>query len=443
MAWSKKEIRRKKYLPFPGHNDLGSRKYHSEKLPNPNVIRIEVLSPSAKSHYLNGGLYAITNRFQQALMENMMYPGSIEPFYGFFDPETQGVAFGISAQWDQNRKHGFGEMISTVKSISNGISKVPFGNTIGKVGSGVADAVGGFADFAEKMANRAGFDTNSTGACTLKDFKGSSFNFDKTIVCRWYMPEQENMARLSISRLLMLTFVRSVNRENKDIVGELTKAVSEMTESPEWKDTMSAVSDFGNEVKDYWNTNVIEPVKQKVRDAANADTTASLGGEVLKRGAQGIMVGDYLVDQAVSAVKNLAPDKDTMDLATDVIRMAANEGIDFMLKVNTFFGGNLTVNPFPVRLTMGHILDIEPLVIERVDFESSKEQFITEDGTHIPLFITARIKFGMWMTPDPKKGFIRWMGDDVFNSGRFLSNAKAGGNSGTTNSRSGKKKGGK
>ena len=226
-------------------------------------------------------------------------------------------------------------------------------------------------------------------------------------------------------------------------MGELTKAVSEMTESPEWKDTMSAVSDFGNEVKDYWNTNVIEPVKQKVRDAANADTTASLGGEVLKRGAQGIMVGDYLVDQAVSAVKNLAPDKDTMDLATDVIRMAANEGIDFMLKVNTFFGGNLTVNPFPVRLTMGHILDIEPLVIERVDFESSKEQFITEDGTHIPLFITARIKFGMWMTPDPKKGFIRWMGDDVFNSGRFLSNAKAGGNSGTTNSRSGKKKGGK
>lgn len=448
MAMSKKEIRSKKYLPFPGHNDLGSRKYHSEKLPNPNVIRIEVLSPSAKSQYLNGGLYAITNRFQQALMENMMMPGSIEPFYGFFDPETQGISFGVSADWKENRKHGFGEMVSTVKTISSGISKVPFGNTIGKVGSGVADAVGGFANFAEKLANRAGFDTNSTGdanstgACTLKDFGGSRFNFDKTVVCRWYMPEQEDMARLSIARLLMLTFVRSVNRENKDIVGELTKAVSEMTGSTEWKETMNAVSDFGNEVKGYWNTNVIEPVKQKVRDTANAQTDGTVRGEVAKGFAQGVMFADYAVGETIDAVKNMAPDKDTMDLATDVIKMAANEGIDFMLKVNTFFGGNLTVNPFPVRLTMGHILDIEPLVIENVTFESSKEQFITEDGTHIPLFITAKIKFGMWMIPDPKKGFIRWMGDDVFNSGRFLPSANTAGKSGTTNSRNGKRKGG-
>ena len=73
MAWSAKEIRKKKYLPFPGHNDRVSKMYHSEKLPNPNVIRIEVLSPSAKAAYLNGGLYAMTNRFQQALMESMLY----------------------------------------------------------------------------------------------------------------------------------------------------------------------------------------------------------------------------------------------------------------------------------------------------------------------------------------------------------------------------------
>ncbi len=100
------------------------------------------------------------------------------------------------------------------------------------------------------------------------------------------------------------------------------------------------------------------------------------------------------------------------------------------------------MNPFPVRLTLGHILDIEPVVIESVTFHSSKEQFISEDGTHIPLYITADIKFGMWMTPDPKKGFVRWMGDDVFNSGRYLRNAtaeKKEGTSGTTNGN--KKKG--
>ena len=68
------------------------------------------------------------------------------------------------------------------------------------------------------------------------------------------------------------------------------------------------------------------------------------------------------------------------------------------------------------------------------------EQFISEDGTHIPLFITAEIQFDMWMIPDPKKGFIRWMGDDVFNSGHYLTNAKAGANSGTSGSGGGSKK---
>ena len=38
------------------------------------------------------------------------------------------------------------------------------------------------------------------------------------------------------------------------------------------------------------------------------------------------------------------------------------------------------------------------------------------------------------MIPDPKKGFIRWMGDDVFNGGSYPSSAKAGKNSGSKNS---------
>jgi hypothetical protein len=49
----------------------------------------------------------------------------------------------------------------------------------------------------------------------------------------------------------------------------------------------------------------------------------------------------------------------------------------------------------------------------------------------------------MWMIPDPKKGFIRWMGDDVFNSGRYLRSAKADKKEGTSGSGGGnKKKGG-
>lgn len=437
MAWSSKEIRKKKYTPFPGHNDRLSKIYHSEKLPNPNVIRIEVLSPSAKAAYLNGGLYAMTNKFQHALMETMLYDDATKPFYGFFDPEeTAGVTFGVSAKWEDGH-HGFGELASTLKGVAGAVSKVPL---VGKIGG---DAIGFMGDITKtvgdistKMANAAGLNTNSTGACTMRDFKRATFNFDKTIKCKWYMPEQEYMARLSIARLLTLTFVRTANVDDKDLVGKLTSAVAELTNSQEYKETVDSVSEFANEVKSGFSK-------------AGSAVSGAIGGAIREY----VPMGDFIADngneigefysrQAREAVDGITPDSDTMSLAADVMKMAANEGLNFMLKINSFFGGNITVNPFPVRLTLGHILDIEPVVIESVTFHSSKEQFISEDGTHIPLYITADIKFGMWMTPDPKKGFVRWMGDDVFNSGRYLRNAtaeKKEGTSGTTNGN--KKKG--
>jgi hypothetical protein len=52
-----------------------------------------------------------------------------------------------------------------------------------------------------------------------------------------------------------------------------------------------------------------------------------------------------------------------------------------------------------------------------VHITGSKEQFMTTDGSNIPLFINAEIQFEMWMNPDPNKGYIRWLGDDIFNGG--------------------------
>jgi len=449
MAWSAKEIRKKKYTPFPGHNDKLSKLYHSEKLPNPNVVRIEVLSPSAKATYLNGGLYAMTNRFQQALMESMLYNDATKPFYGFFDPkDNEGVEFGLTASWEKG-KHGFGELTETLNGVAGAVSHIP---VVGKAGSNALGFMGKITktvgDFSTKMANAAGLNTDSTGACTLKDFKGATFNFDKTVKCKWYMPEQENMARLSISRLLTLAFVRSANMDDKDLVGKLTKAVAELTSSQDYKDTMASVGEFASDAKKGLSQ-FGSAVSNKV-----GEVTGAIGGAIRKYVPLGDEMMDYGNDlgefyskkagEAIDAAKNkLTPDADTMKLASDVMKMAANDGLNFMLKINSFFGGNITVNPFPVRLTLGHILDIEPLVIRGVTFHSSKEQFISEDGTHIPLYITADIQFDMWMTPDPKKGFIRWMGDDVFNSGRYLKSAHADKKEGTTGTTGGNKKKGR
>ena len=404
MAWSAKEIRKKKYLPFPGHTDKVSAKYHSPNLPNPNVIRIEVLSPSARAQYLNSGIYAMANRFQQALKESFI--DGIQPFYGFFDPEkTQGIEFAVHASWDKNSNHGFGEVAGIMKKVTGAVSKVPVVGSVGKLGTGVIQGAEAIDAVAKDMANIAGIDTNSTGACTMKDFSGVDFKFNKKVVCSWYLPEQENMARLSISRLIKLAYVRHMNMDNKDVVGALTKAASEMMAGPEWRSMTSTISQMGSEIM-----------------------SAPVVGETL--GDLGHMINGL---RLTAEENGLLPSSDTTKVIVDVAKQIANGGIDAMIKLNSFFGGNLTMNPFPVRLTMGHILDIEPVVITDVQFSSSKEQFITEDGTHVPLWITATIGFEMWMIPDPKKGFIRWMGDDVFNGGSDPSSAKAGKNSGGKN----------
>ena len=413
MAWSAKEIRKKKYLPFPGHTDKVSAKYHSPNLPNPNVIRIEVLSPSARAQYLNSGIYAMANRFQQALKESFI--DGIQPFYGFFDPEkTQGVEFAVHASWNKNSNHGFGEIAGIMKKVTGAVSKVPVVGSVGNLGTGVIQGAEAIHKMAERMANIAGIDTNSTGACTMKDFGGADFKFNKKVVCSWYLPEQENMARLSISRLIKLAYVRHMNMDNKDVVGALTKAASEMMAGPEWQSMTSTISQMGSEIM-----------------------SAPVVGETL--GDLGHLVNGL---RLTAEENGLLPSSDTTKVIGDVAKQIANGGIDAMIKLNSFFGGNLTMSPFPVRLTMGHILDIEPVVITDVQFSSSKEQFITEDGTHVPLWITASINFEMWMIPDPKKGFIRWMGDDVFNGGSYPSSAKAGKNSGGKNSGTSGSKGG-
>ena len=407
MALSPMEIRKKKYLPFPGHTDILAQRYHSKHMPNPNVIRIEVLSPTVRQQYLNSGFYAIADTFRQSLTESFLTEECTKPFYAFFDPVDDGLDIDVQASWAEAKgKRGFNAIVNKVKPVIGSMG------TVGKMGEKI---ISGAQELGSLLTNAAGIDTSSTGACTLRDFTGARFNFNKTVTCKWYMPEQEPMARLSISRLLKLAYVRNMNLDSKDFVGKLTKAASDVMASEPWKDTMNTLTNVKNEV-----TKAISPLTNPISDAINNS-----------------VAGD-----AINAVEEkLTPDADTLKIAKDVLKEMANGGLETWVRLNSFFGGNLTMMPFPVRLTMGHILDIEPLVIESVQFHASKEQFISEDGTHIPLFITARIKFGMWMIPDPSKGFIRWMGDDVFNSGHMLPSAKATVNAGTTGTGSKKQKG--
>ena len=364
MADKNKIVR---YKPFPKHenvpgvNGQGARHYHSSALPDPNVVRIEILSPLAKARYL-GQFHSMMEGFRQQLANSIMTPDASMPFYGFFDPEANGdVGFDLQANWEQDSSNMLNTIATKAKSIP----------VIGTAAGKVAGAISKVSDVANSLVRQMGMDNSSTGSCTMKTFSRASFAFNKTVKCSWYMPEQESQARVAITRLMKMAYVRNFDLNSRsDYSRKIAEAFRAMSQQ---------ISSFN------------QP----------DDTVTGKAGNFLSsvaHGAAGI----------VESVSETASDMFGLNLDTLV-----NGAVD----INAFFGGSLTIAPMPVRLTMGHILDIEPLVITGLKVYGSKEQFMTTDGTNIPLFVNADISFDMWMLPDPNKGFIRWLGDDVFNIG--------------------------
>lgn len=353
MAEKQKVIR---YKPFENHED---RAYHSPSLPLPNVVRIEVLSPAAKARYL-GKFHSMMEGFRQKLTEQMMYGDATKPFYAFFDPKQNGdISLDLTANWQKSQSTGVNALVNAMKSIPK---------------------IAGAANAGNKLTKWMGMDNNSTGSCTMKEFGGAEFKFNKNITCSWYMPEQEDMARLSIARLIKMAYVRNFSMNNR--------------------------GDYGKKISEAFKT-----MQEQLTAAGRTDTMV---GEVVTSGGQMAMqtAGNIVksVGNVISNGMDFASEFTGYDLSLDGL-------INGAISLNEFFGGSLTMNPMPVRLTMGHILDIEPLVITNVSIRGSKEQFMTTDGSNIPLFITANITFDMWMNPDPNKGYIRWLGDDIFNGG--------------------------
>lgn len=342
-----------RYRQFPLHTN---RNYHSASLPLPNVVRIEVLAPEAKVRYL-GKFHSMMDGFRQALTESLMPPDANKPFYAFYDPVQNGdIGFDVSAGWEPTQNAGINGAISMIKALPGGVGKF-----IGDKAEGVAKVVG-------KGVRMMGMNNDSTGSCTMKTFSKADFQFNKTVKCSWYMPEQEDMARVSLSRLIRMAYVRNFDMDKRN--------------------------NFGKKLADALRT------IPKQLSAAN-----QVGGET--GGVAGLFTG------AVDGISHLAAGIMDSDAINSILTSAVNAGIS----LNEFFGGSLTINPLPVRLTMGHQLDIEPLVITNIKVSGSQEQFMTTDGSNIPLFVNMDISFAMWMIPDPNKGFVQYLGDDLFNVG--------------------------
>ena len=251
----------------------------------------------------------------------------------------------------------------------------------------------------------------------------------------WYMPEQEDLFRLSIHRLLQLAYVRKAYTNKSDFYDNLKAATnSGMQQSfinaKNLKDSLSGVAtawvDVGEAVLNVTEANVMEipGLRQLVE---NKDGEA--GDGLVDAAGSGVSVGNTIAKYISDMTKSLGDtfDNNAKEMQengrfsdankqnlVDGMNVVITKVLDAYMEGSTFMGANFVLVPNPVRLTIGNILDVEPMVIENVSITPSEELFINSIGASIPVTMKVTVTLKPWMTPGPNHDFIHLIGDNLF-----------------------------
>lgn len=378
-----------------------------ENLPKPNVVRIQVLDGPARRSYM-GGFQSVLDEFrttmQDACAEASHY-NLYEPFYGILDQSAAaGPSINVTASWNQpSQKSGFSMMNTLLTGDGAGglVGLVPFaGATLSKKTNTALQSI-------EKLASTsmsfAGMNNNSTGSTTIKQFTKTTIGANMPLKFKWYLPEQERMCRISIKRLIMMTYVRPMDMDSATIINA----------------AINGIMNAGGKA--------LDAAKDAIKEVGNfaADTAADSWGIVTDNGSteqnRNFLFGSDMNDGGGNTQSSSDVDKSEGSStgtrgqrAKDLMKKIAGGAVSAYNSINTYFGGEITANPLPVRISVGHYLDLEPVVLTSVKITASKEQFISKDGTHLPLWVSADVNFDYWMQPGPTKDFLSFLGSEVF-----------------------------
>lgn len=407
-----------KYKTRKGH--LNSNRL-SRRLAKPNVVRIEVLDADARQAYMGGfqkTLDAFKNKMVEAIAESQHF-NMYEPFYGILDmPAGVGPTINVAANWERagSGRSGFARLSTLLTDDGNG-------GPLGVLSKGMASKVNGVLTGIDKIAQTgmafAGVNNTMTGSTTIKAYKSGNIDCQLPLKFRWYLPEQENACRISLKRLITMAYVRPVNQDGSVILNEMINGLlaSGSTLAGEFKQfaQKEMSTGFTGAVNETFGGGV-ELLGVMAGGAARTvgDVAGAVGGAV----ADGVddtinysrnMYNDGSVSPNGPSYVNMAYDK-----VKSTIKSVVGAGINSYNNINSFFGGEITANPLPVRVSFGHYVDLEPMVIRNVKISSSAEQFISPDGTHLPVFVTADVTVEYWMQPGPDKEFMSFLGNEVF-----------------------------
>ena len=163
----------------------------SDKLPLPNILRIELLDGKARERYL-GGVQRTADVVKQQVYQKMV-PDKESTFYGFIK-QSSDQTYGMSAGWDKSTAGG-----GILGSVKKGIKKI--GKAIPAVG-----AISGVIETSKDVASDiTGINAKVTGSNSMKRYSGSELD-DFEVTCGWYLPEQFLLCIKSLKILHRMTY---------------------------------------------------------------------------------------------------------------------------------------------------------------------------------------------------------------------------------------------
>lgn len=435
---------------------------------NPNVVRIEPLGPAARQAFL-GPVHAAADALKLRIAY-AMNPDAFKPFYGILTPnDLKALTISFNSVWKGgDPKESFKRAVEILKSPAVAMPLgANVGETIGEAFGGhnatgfgfgtaagaitsfisnntskgksfvdkVASFVGSVGDTLGSSMETFGMESANTGASTLKTYGGASMDIPAKLTFTWYMPEQEDLFRLSIHRLLQLAYVRKAYTDKSDFYDNLRAATNagmqqSFINAKNMKDSLSGVAtawvDAGSAIVDVAEGNVMEiPGLRQLAETKNGQASDA----VVDAAGTGVNVGNTIAKYVSDMVKALGDtfDNNAKEMQengrfsdankqnlVDGMNVVISKVLQAYMEGSTFMGANFVLVPNPVRLTIGNILDVEPMVIENVNITPSEELFINSIGASIPVTMKVTVTLKPWMTPGPNHDFIHLIGDNLF-----------------------------
>lgn len=325
------------------------------KVPKPNILRIEVLDGKARERYL-GSLQKFADReIKQTLYDNFV-PATETVFYGFIKNQgNQGVS--VTTRWGGEGGTGglLGDIRASIDKAASG------GSFLGNVAGVASNAINAGENIENAVKAVTGLDANLTGSASLKRVSGVEVGSFE-VSCGWYLPEQLNLAIASLRILTRMAYPRQIaDQAIEKFIGDAARATVNKAEQE--------IDKF------FTGANNVPPSQT---DATQENLEATEGG------------------------------------IAGVVGGLAEAGVGAYNAFNSIVGRNLTLDPLPVRVSIGQYIDIEPMVITDIKIEFSKEQWVAPNKRHLPIFCEVSISVSSWLNPAPELEFMQLLGTEMF-----------------------------